>query len=594
VSRLAPALLLLVAARTAAAKPEIEVVVEPRRVELGGMVTVQFTVHPGTGQRGRFEDPDYGGFDLVGTGRRNQAAVVKGRYGQVVVLTRQLRPRRAGVLVIGPATYRDRSGTARSRPVNVRVEAPRAAPVPPTAALEQEVALVAEAEPASPVPGEPVRLTFTLYRQVEARRPRLEEPDLTGFWQEDLEEPRELRWQQRSVAGRRYSAARLAEYLLYPLSPGTVTVPPVPVHVEVPVVRDTRRGRARFWERRTHRSNPVTLEVRPFPPGAPRGFSEAVGRFELAAALDRTEVRVGEPVTLTLTLSGTGNFRHFSLRPPSLPDGLRAHPPQGEDKLKVGPDGLQGKKRLEQILVPERAGRFELPAAGFAYYDPDAGDYAVAGTRPLRLRAEPRPGGAPVAGRPLVATGRQEATIEAPALRPLHTDPVLRPRRRRPDPPWSSGLFWLALLLPPLVLGGLVAFERVRSRRVRTEDQRVMRRALRRARRRLKDAEDYLREGRASQVYGEIARTLIGYVDDRTCGRTAGLTIGELGSRLEAAGYPVSQVREVLQELEHCDQARFSAAGASQEEMRASLGRVRALLKRLDRHEPAVGRREGA
>ena len=58
-------------------------------------------------------------------------------------------------------------------------------------------------------------------------------------------------------------------------------------------------------------SNAPTVEVRPLPP-APPGFNGAVGDFKLSSKIVPTSTTVGEPVTWTMELTGTGNWPDVS------------------------------------------------------------------------------------------------------------------------------------------------------------------------------------------------------------------------------------------------------------------------------------------
>ena len=68
-------------------------------------------------------------------------------------------------------------------------------------------------------------------------------------------------------------------------------------------------------------SDQPTLEVKPLPPGAPAGFSGAVGQFKLTSKVVPEKAALGEPVTWTLELSGTGNWPDVT----GLPEIGRAH-----------------------------------------------------------------------------------------------------------------------------------------------------------------------------------------------------------------------------------------------------------------------------
>ena len=61
-------------------------------------------------------------------------------------------------------------------------------------------------------------------------------------------------------------------------------------------------------ERLSVESSRPALTIRALPAPAPAGFSGAVGQFKLAAKVVPEKAAVGEPVTWTLELSGTGNL----------------------------------------------------------------------------------------------------------------------------------------------------------------------------------------------------------------------------------------------------------------------------------------------
>ena len=69
---------------------------------------------------------------------------------------------------------------------------------------------------------------------------------------------------------------------------------------------------------------PLTFQVKPFPiDNRPDSFSGAVGKgFSLDVAADRTVVRVGDPIRLTMNLRGDGNIEGAALPSLSADGGL--------------------------------------------------------------------------------------------------------------------------------------------------------------------------------------------------------------------------------------------------------------------------------
>ena len=64
-------------------------------------------------------------------------------------------------------------------------------------------------------------------------------------------------------------------------------------------------------------SAPLTIDIRPLPTaGQPASFSGAIGRFHLEVEAHPTFLRVGDPLSMTLTVRGEGLLE--TVRPPAL------------------------------------------------------------------------------------------------------------------------------------------------------------------------------------------------------------------------------------------------------------------------------------
>src|SRR5205814_8090931 len=80
------------------------------------------------------------------------------------------------------------------------------------------------------------------------------------------------------------------------------------------------------------RSESATLHVKPLPPHAHENFSGAVGNFTMAVDAKPKTVQVGDPITMTSTISGRGNFDRMN--GPSLENerGWHKYPPSSKFK----------------------------------------------------------------------------------------------------------------------------------------------------------------------------------------------------------------------------------------------------------------------
>jgi hypothetical protein len=116
--------------------------------------------------------------------------------------------------------------------------------------------------------------------------------------------------------------------------------------------------------------------------GRPADFSGAVGQFQLQAEVNPSSASAGDPLTLKLTVSGTGNFDRVTTS--GLPNSAAWKTYKPGAQFEPGDSvGLSGRKVFEQAVVPEQAGRVQLPPLAFSYFDPEAGLYVTRHTQPL-------------------------------------------------------------------------------------------------------------------------------------------------------------------------------------------------------------------
>ncbi len=136
------------------------------------------------------------------------------------------------------------------------------------------------------------------------------------------------------------------------------------------------------------------LTVRPLP-GAPADFTGAVGQFRLASKVVPATAAVGEPITWTLELSGSGNWpdiaglpqrevsKDFSVVQP------KARRTPAEGKL------FDVTLAEDVVLVPTRPGTYTLGPVNFTFFDPKAGEYKTLVVLRTRVTVTPSAAASP-------------------------------------------------------------------------------------------------------------------------------------------------------------------------------------------------------
>lgn len=416
--------------------------------------------------------------------------------------------------------------------------------------------------------GEQVTMTVYLYTRVGIRDLDVpQEPSTDGFWVEDLLGPiRRLEFRDQYVGTSRFEVAVVRKMALFPIAAGTITVSPMEVLA-------TASTGGYFGSAQLRRSGvPVTLEVLSLPAqGQPPGFEASnVGRYEMEARVDRSTVQAGDAVTLTVKVRGEGNLRNLRLPSLASAPGLRIYDPQVHDTIAPSSDVMGGERRIEYLVIPESAGRYEIPSPSLTFFDPAARQYRTRAPAPIRITVTG------TAGQVADAAPRSAGPAER-AIR-LSSD-LRRHAPRLYETPW----FVVAVVVPPVAFLGLLLGSALAGRRRESREKSRPKRAAAAARRLLADAEKARHAGDATACFAAVARGLGLFLDERLQRPVGGLTTEELRRLLEARGFPEDLVERLVGELENCDFARFTPEGGRAREMSECLGRARSLLEELDR-----------
>jgi len=218
-----------------------------------------------------------------------------------------------------------------------------------------------------------------------------------------------------------------------------------------------------FGERREVEisSEPVTLDVKALPQSAPPSFSGAIGNFTMTTEAKPKSVQVGDPITVTSTISGRGNFDRVNAPVVEDEHGWHKYPPSS--KFKQDDEvGISGAKSFETVLSPNEK-KQSLPMLAFSYFDPVKEQYVTLRSEPIAITVQG--GAAPTQN---VAASRPASPTPAPATRPAATAKpadILYQLTEQPAatesfaPLYTRPVFWTAQLIPFLALIGLAGWK---------------------------------------------------------------------------------------------------------------------------------------
>jgi hypothetical protein len=174
---------------------------------------------------------------------------------------------------------------------------------------------------------------------------------------------------------------------------------------------------------------------------------------------------VGDPITVTSTITGRGNFDRMN--GPALEDerGWHKYPPSS--KFKQDDDvGMSGEKTFEMVIAPNEK-KPAVPPLVFAYFDPVKENYVTLRSTAVPIQVE---GGA--AAVPSAATAPAVSATSTPPTTTVGVTPAPtgKPqdilyqltdlgRVRSFTPIYARPVFWIAQLAPFILLLGFVGWK---------------------------------------------------------------------------------------------------------------------------------------
>ena len=225
-------------------------------------------------------------------------------------------------------------------------------------------------------------------------------------------------------------------------------------------------------------SAPLPLNFKPLPAPAPVEFAKAVGNFTLKAKAAATQVAVGESVTWTVELAGTGNWPEISRLPAqTISRDFQIVTPVTKRVMNRG-QLFEGSLTQEMLLIPSRPGAYQLGPVRFVYFDPKVGAYQMLTSESVALTvtgeaAAPGTIVPPPATVNASAGGADRVPVPV-APPPLPLDPIAGARLGLP--PLAASSLMLVVVVPLVVV---VAWwlRLAASRRYATDPQRRRREA---------------------------------------------------------------------------------------------------------------------
>ena len=429
--------------------------------------------------------------------------------------------------------------------------------------------------------GEQVVLTYKLYTKVPVSSVSLSKvPSYAGFWTKDISDNNgTLKQSSEYVNGIEYTTAEIQKMIIVPQRSGKFTIDPMTMECVAQIRTQRNNSRSMdpfeaffndpFFNRNITNvqkelsSQSFSIEAKNLPENAkPATFAGAVGNYKFTSSIDKTELSTNEAVTLTLSVSGSGNIELLQMPEPVFPPDFEVYDPKITISTDVNSQGMTGTKKAEYLAIPRRAGSFSIPPVEFSYFNPGSDSYQTLYSEPYELsvvKGKETEGDGGV-----YASNQEDIKYLGSDVRHIMNDGAhLKPKHTT----FFTSPTYFSILLGLLVVFVVLLFVlKKRAEMAKDTAANRNRKADKVARGRLKNAYQHLKAKDQDKFYVEMSQALWGYIADKLGIERSKLSMDTVSETMKEKNVPDELTQQFVDTLNSCEFARF-APGNAEEKM---------------------------
>ena len=407
---------------------------------------------------------------------------------------------------------------------------------------------------------EPILLTYKVYTLVDLTQLEGKMPDLTGFHSQEVKMPQQKTFHIENVNGRNYRCVTWSQYVMYPQMTGDLEIPSITFNGTViqqnrnvdPFEAFLNGGSGYVEVKRSIKAPGLKIHVDPLPK-RPDNFSGGVGKFNISAQLNKTEVKANDPITIRVVVGGVGNLKLIKQPVVNFPKDFDKYDPKVTDKTKLTANGVEGNMIYDFLAVPRNQGKYTIPPVEFTYYDVGANAYKTIKTQSFELDVDKGDG---TGGNSMDFTDEKNQDIHA-----IKTGKVVR--KDAASLFFGSAAYWILLaLLLATFIALMIIFRR---RAIENADIVKMRgkKANKVANKRLRVAHKLMVAGKQGEFYDEVLRALWGYMGDKLNIPVSELSHDNIADKLAEHHVDEQTVNTFIEALDECEFERYAPGDAA-------------------------------
>jgi len=408
---------------------------------------------------------------------------------------------------------------------------------------------------------EPVLLTYKVYTLVALTQLEGKMPDLKGFHTQEIPLPQEKSFKIEQFNGRNYKTVTWSQYVMFPQMSGKLQVPPITFNGIVlqqnrnvdPFEAFFNGGSGYIEVKKQIQAPGVNIEVDPLPT-RPAGFSGGVGKFSMNTEIDKTELKTNDPLTIRVTITGTGNMKLMKAPEVKFTKDFDTYDVKVTDKSRLTTSGLEGSMIYEYLAVPRHQGKYHVPPVEFTYFDTKEKQYKTLTSEAYDLTVAK--GDGDETSVQSFGGSQEDIQMLANDIRYIKLGNVNM--QSEGSLFFASTLYWIALAVLALVF--ILLFVVFRQRAIENADVVKARgkKANKVAVKRLKKAAKLMNDNKPGEFYDETLRALWGYVGDKLNIPVEQLSRENISDRLTERNVNAETIKQFIEAIDECEFERYA------------------------------------
>ncbi|MGZ5243428.1 MAG: BatD family protein [Bacteroidia bacterium] len=573
---------LLIISQQFASAPQLKATADKTTVLPNEVFTVTYSVDADGDD---FGSPSFRDFEVLsGPNVSTRISVYNTQMMRNTSYSFLLRATKTGTFNIAPASVEVKGKRIRSNSLKITVTNSGNTPsaqgnnkVAPKANIfgKDNVFLQLNANKKEVYQGEAIAVNSKIYlRDVNIQEYQFLNPSFEGFWVEEITLPKPTEVTPERVNGKVYQAGTIRKGILYPQKSGKLKIGPLELEVigtknmSRNLLDDFFSGRSGgFFDdeepiRALISSNALQVNVKPLPQPQPQNFSGFVGDVKIVAKLSNFIARANEPVTLTVTVAGKGNFNNVQPFKIDLGDAAEVYTPETAEELDNTGNDITGTKTFTYTIVPRKEGKLFIPPVKLSYFDPQQGKYIQQQSNGFNLNVE---------------KGVQSAQQDS--------SPAIVANENKDDKNlWQKIPVWLWILLIALPLAGLLLYWFKRKKSFVIPSKPAIKKTVKNkfelaknaqltedVNYKLQEAEEWFSRNHLSLFYASLWQALQIWLQQQTGLQPAELNTENIRQVLSNKHTSAEDIERIINLLQKLEFIRYAPVSQQQDDAKAAL-----------------------